>query len=785
VTDTDPPLGLSSRDRSGMVEVQELASSGAASVPALVALLSDPSWVVRRAVVTALARIGTAAVAPLCDTLRGDRTNEARLAAAVDALVASGGEVEAAVLALGEGAGNPAVVCDVAQILGRRKSRDAIPILARWSEHTDDNVAVAAIEALGRIGGSAAVDPLLSAVRTRNFFRTFPAIAVLGQSGDPRAIPPLVELLGEPHYAAEAASALGRSGQLVVVAPLSRLLVEADDALVRCAARALVEVRARNVERFGDPAAVAAAFRAATAGGDVAPSVTRALEGADAGDTVALATVLGWMRDEAGVSALVALLDAEREVADSASRALQSLGQEAEWALCAAIRTGDSARRARLLPLLSARRSVVGELVECLGDPDAAVRAQACNALGRIGDPSAVASLFELIGDADPRVAQASIAAVQSLGSTDAKVHAIVAARSADPRTRRAALRILSYFGYPEALDVLLEAVTDDNERIRDAAASGLALLDDPRALSALVTAASHPSAATRAATMRSLGHAASTPEIVSALRLGLDDADAWVRYYACQSLGKLQVSASADKIEALLSDVAGQVRVAAVEAIAKLGGSRALAALENASLAQDPDVRRAALTGLGRICRPSAFALLLRAAESEDAATRLAAVSAIAETTSPDAVSALIRIGSDPDERVRAAAFDVLATRPGAQATRWLIDRLAFDAERERALAGLAHPVEGRIEGILSALDTADARVSAWLLEALLRMRRPNGNAVAESALQSENVHARRAAAAALSNVDSAAARDALAHAAKLDPDHEVRRISLRAQFR
>jgi HEAT repeat protein len=782
VTDVNSPLGLSSRDRSGMEQVQELASNGAASVEALLALLSDPSWVVRRAVVASLARIGTPAVQPLCDALGTDRTNEARLAAAVDALVASEGEVEPAVLLLAEHAENPAVVCDVAQILGRRKSRHAIPVLAGWSEHVDDNVAVAAIEALGRIGGSAAIDPLLRAVRTRNFFRTFPAIAVLGQSGEPRAIPTLIQLLREPHYAAEAASALGRSGQLGAVGPLARLLLEADDALVRAACRALTELRIRNLERFGDPGAVTAAFRAAIAGGAVALSLKRALEGADVGETVALATVLGWLHEEAGVAALVALLDAEPAVADLASRALQSLGQEAEPALCAAIRTGDSARRTRLLPLLSARRSVVGELVECLLDPDPVVRTQACNALGRIGDSGAVAPLFELIGDADARVAQAAIAAVQSLGSTDAKVHAISAARSVDPRTRRAALQILSYFGYPEGLDVLLEAIVDDDERIRDAAASGLALLDDPRALSALATAASHASAATRAATMRSLGHAASTPEIVSALTRGLDDPDAWVRYYACQSLGKLQVFASADRIEALLDDTAGQVRVAAVEAMARLGGVRALDALDHASLTGDPDVRRAATTGLGRIRRPKAFELLLRAAESADAATRLAAVSAIAEMTLPETLNALIRIGSDPDERVRVAVFDILAARPGPQATRWLIERLAFDGERERALSGLALALEGRIEGILLALETADAATSAWLLEALLRMRRPNGYAAAEAALHLENVHARRAAAAALSNVHSAAAKDALARAAALDPDPEVRRISASA---
>jgi HEAT repeat protein len=778
VTEGSPALGLSSRDKSRMEEVQRLASKGASAAAALTDLLAEPSWVVRRAVVAALARIGTPAVAALCGTLVVDRTNETRLAAAVDALVASSGDVEPAVLALAERAETHAILCDVAQILGRRKSSAAIPALARWSAHADDNVAVAALEALGRIGGAGVIEPLLNAVRTGNFFRTFPAIAVLGQSGDPRAIEPLVDLLRKPQYMAEAASALGRSGLVAAVGPLVGLLGNASDEVVRAAARGLTDLRVRHIERFGDSTAVTSAVGAAVAIEDVTPHVARALRGSDAGDTVALATILGWLQDDTGVSALIALLGGEPAVAQSASAALRSLGQSAEPSILAAIRAGDSALRACLLPLLGARRLVVGELIVCLADGDASVRAQACEALGRIGDPSAVGPLFALVGDSDARVAQAAIAAVQSLGSDEAKAHVLATARSPEARTRRAALQILSYFGYPEGLDMLLTAIADDDERIRDAAASGLALVDDRRAVAALVKAATHSSPATRAATMRSMALAARTPEIEEALQRGLGDDDAWVRYYACQSIGKLQVTSASEQIEARLDDAAGQVRVAAVESIARLGGDRALAALQTASLSSDPDVRRAALTGLGRIRRPEAFALLLGAAESEDPTTRLVVTSAIGESAAPEAVAALVRAGADTDERVRGAAFNLLALRPGPQATRWLIERLAVGTDRERALSALASPVEGRIEGILSALETATSLSAVLLIDALLRMRRPNGNAAAESALHLGNVHARRAAAAALAHVDAASARDALAHAASLDSDPEVRRI-------
>src|SRR5690606_13341610 len=137
--------------------------------------------------VAALASLGDVAVGPLCDLLRMSRDDEARLAATVDALVASIGHVEDAVRPLADDA-NPAVVADAAQILGRRRSSAEVPTLVRLLGHADDNVAVAAIEALGRIGGRAAIDSLIGAASSGNFFRVFPAIDVLGRSGDPRAV---------------------------------------------------------------------------------------------------------------------------------------------------------------------------------------------------------------------------------------------------------------------------------------------------------------------------------------------------------------------------------------------------------------------------------------------------------------------------------------------------------------------------------------------------------------------------------------------------------------------
>src|SRR6185503_11611822 len=100
----------------------------------------------------------------------------------------------------------------------------------------------------------------------------------------------------------------------------------------------------------------------------------------------------------------------------------------------------------------------------------------------------------------------------------------------------------------------------------------------------------------------------------------GLTDAEPWVRYYACQSLGRLGVETAANAISRLLEDSAGQVRVAAIEALSHLRGEIAFEGLRRAAASTDADVLRAALVGLGISRRPEAEPLLLEALKSADA---------------------------------------------------------------------------------------------------------------------------------------------------------------------
>ena len=76
------------------------------------------------------------------------------------------------------------------------------------------------------------------------------------------------------------------------------------------------------------------------------------------------------------------------------------------------------------------------------------------------------------------------------------------------------------------------------------------------------------------------------------------------------------------------------------------------------------------------------------------------------------------------------------LSTRRGAEATTALIQRLLDPATRERAIEAIAVNADERVDGVLTALETADTDSAPLLMSALTRMRRPSSQAAIAAAL-------------------------------------------------
>jgi HEAT repeat protein len=414
--------------------------------------------------------------------------------------------------------------------------------------------------------------------------------------------------------------------------------------------------------------------------------------------------------------------------------------------------------------------------VACLGDEQPAVRALACHALARGREIAAVPALFKLLTDADLGVVHAAVGAIQSLGSAETEALALTAVESAHAGERRAALRIITYFGYDASLALCLAALSSDDEKLRDIALGGLPALEDPSVPVVLAGAARHSAARTRASAVRALGHLKASPASEGVLRAALEDTDPWVRYYACQSLGKLGVVAALPAIRARLDDAAGQVKMAAVEALAALPGEAALRALAEAAGSPDLDVQRAAVVGAGERADPELRPVLLAALASPDASIRLVAVSSIARFDATE--SELGAAANDADPAVRGAALSLLASRTDSASSRILLQMLVQDPESTTVVAALGQEVDRRIGSILPLLDTANESVARALLAVLSRSQSHQGRAALDVAFASRNVASRRAAARVLSLLLDDAAKSSLARAASGDGDAEVRRL-------
>lgn len=780
MTDTPGIRKLAPADTAALEQVRAWGREGEPAVPRLMDALGTASWVVRREVVAELGKLGRAAATAMCEAIEGDRKSERRLAALVDALVASDADVDDLVIALTRSP-NVAVVCDALQVIGRRRMAAAVPQVVELTAHADDNVAVASIEALGQLGGERALACLLGVVVSPSFFRSFPAIDVLSRLGDTRAVEPLVGLLQDPLRGAEAARALGRLGDETATSPLAHLLASPQAATSRVAAVALAEIHDRSLRRYGAEAAFERALAPHARQEELETRLERALIGADEAEQRAIGILLGFFSSRTSIDSLRPLLDQEPAVAQAAAASLARLARLGQTQVYELLGSAASEQRALLIPQLAGSTAAVPALVQCLSDPEPHVRLLSCDALARTGDPSCVDALFALLGDADIALTQAATGALQALGTKRVEELALQGAADASKSRRHASLRILGHLGSERSLPVLLDAARQEDERAREIALLGLATLGGEQATDALLAASSHTSPRTRAAAVRGLGHLEYAPQAAQRLREATTDADAWVRYYACQALGNAGDASAAETLLGLAEDPAGQVRVAAVDALAKLRTPAALEALGRAALHADLEVRRAALAGIGFTKSLAFLPLLLSASESLDTATRLVSVSALASIGDAQALERVCDVAhTDEEPSVKNAAIELLGETANPQATVALIALLASASCRSRAVQALSRHAEARAPHLAAALEDASAELAEALVTVLTSLPQSSAEPLLLAALKLANEPARRAAVRALCFAfDSEQSAQALARAASHDPDPEVRRIA------
>ena len=762
--------------------------AGADDVRSLTRLLGDDDWRVRRMAVAGLAAHGEAIVGALVSTLREQHDNLSVLSSALDLLAASDIDVvEPLVHFLDDPDTNLRI--QTALILGERRDRRAVRPLIQHLQDEDVNVRFHVIEALGRLQATEAAGPLTTIAEERDFFLAFPAIQALCRLGTPAVAPRLVPLLGDEMLRAPTVEALGELGDDEVTAPLVHAL-NTSGAPAEIITDALAGLHDRYETRYGAGDQIAALVRR-----HISPTgmqqILDAVQRVSPDRLQGLAKVLGWLEGESVRRALTRLLG-QSSVRAQVVEALVRNGSGVVTLLIDQLHAEDLETRQAAAVALGriGDRRATQPLVRAMEDRELAV--PAAGALARIGAPEAFEPLMARLGEPDPAIRQSVIAALNSIGHPDMPLRTLDLLASIDPIVRESALRIAGYFGYTECVEHVLACCADEREIIRRAAVEQLAFFDDPRVAAPLLDRLQDESASVRAAAVAALVRV-DVPARLEALVRALGDPDAWVRYSSVRALAALDARSAIDPVVSRLhGDPAPHVRLAAIDAVGRLRPANALQILEPLTRSANEDIARAAVRALGHLEHDDAFAVLDSQRKAGEAWRRLAAVGAIAAGRNARAAEVLQWVAAaDAEPEVAGAAIEALAALgvregpQGSEATRALVSLTAEPARRDLAIAAITNLPPRRIPDIAAGLRHPAPDVRCGTIEALSRMKYPDGSRMIESALDDGAARVRLCAVAALKQLGARGAQRKLMTMARADADPDVRHAAMLAVAR
>ena len=448
-----------------------------AAIPELINGLKNSNVQVRLGSISLLTDLkATAAVEPLMELVQQDKETSVRRVA-VTALVAIGDAraLPSLVAALGD---SDSSVRNTARNAMKSFKELAIPELLKGLKHEKKEVRSGAAGVLGEMKAVAGVEALMEVVQTDKEGEVRgAAVRALGSIGDVRALPVLVEALGDSDY---------------------------------------------NTSRFYAPDAVKSFKEAAI------PELLKGLKHEKKEVRSGAAVVLGTMKAVGAVEALMEVVqtDKEGEVRGAAVRALGTIGDvRALPVLVEALGDSDYNTSRFYAPdaVKSFKETAVPELakavfdnqrptlirsraIEILGEikvvsaietlitiinkgknENVSIRVQAIRALGKTGDPKVVPILIPLIKSDEEEIGIVAISALADIKDPIAIPVIVEFLRDPSPEIRSAAAEALGVFKDRQAVAPLMEVLNDVSERVAARAAVALGAIGDPTAIEPLL----------------------------------------------------------------------------------------------------------------------------------------------------------------------------------------------------------------------------------------------------------------------------------------------------------
>jgi HEAT repeat protein len=590
----------------------------------------------------------------------GDDENAVLRNAALSALERQGPYAVPHLVSLSRGE-NAEVAMFAVQILSRIKDPGSAQALLPLLEHSDSNIAQAAIEALGALKAREAV-PMLIRLLDADLWLQFAAVAALGEIGDPRAVQPLLQAIPNDMLSEPAVEALGRIASPEALPRLLAILADHDRLPLR---DGILRACAAILETHPAPPSVFTRFRRKLDEEKRESDLVEYLGSLLSSDEVPLARAAASVTLSANLTRLYPAV---------VQRALSPDPEEARWtaALC---RKHERAVRAALADLLQHRDarvrrgalmcvpadpSSVPLLLPMLQDRDHDVRAAACHALGRCRDVSAIPVLVEHFGRGAP---PESVAAAEALGSMPGQSLIALAPYLETDDKVLGALEILEAARSPLFPDKIVELLDAPGAPIRRAALRVLVNHDEVDAEGYLVRKLQDPDESVRIEAVELLvrnGSTRAVPQLAEMLVVSDE-----LRYHAIRALGRLRAEAAGAELERLFPRATGHERLEIVAALIRIGAPGLLPFLKARLKDSDPEVRRVAADGLARVATADELPLLVQLSQDADWSIRNHAGWGLGRLGLAQGRDALLALARDTEPVVARTARAALAKLP------------------------------------------------------------------------------------------------------------------------